>query len=137
MKIPLRAGEDYTLFLSDSLSKITYWAVICKVLARISARQTNKKKSICTTVQGHQQGTYVNPERHSDMPVQETNLLFKANRLQLLPHLVHWKSKAGFYPYAKLRLTAYALPTAIGCLSELLDSILLQEIIGVFWSAYS
>lgn len=42
-------------------------------------RQTNKKKSICTTVQGHQQGTYVNPERHSDKPVQETNLLFKAN----------------------------------------------------------
>lgn len=78
MKIPLRAGKDYTLFLSDSLSKIKYWAVICKVLAQISVRQTNKKKSTCTTVQGHQQGTYVNPERHSDMPVQETNLLFKA-----------------------------------------------------------
>lgn len=40
--------------------------------------QTNKK-SIPTTVQGHQEGTYVNPEKHSDMPVQETNLLFKAN----------------------------------------------------------
>lgn len=40
---------------------------------------SEKKKSICTTVQGQQQGTHVNPERHSDMPVQETNLFFKAN----------------------------------------------------------
>lgn len=48
------------------------------------------------------------------MPVQETNLVFKANETSTPTTSGAPESKAGFYPYAKQRLTAYALPTATG-----------------------